>query len=58
MNKPLTAKQATKQGFRPLTFPYEICEEHLMAGVISDLDQGGISHVIVEKKEGKEIWRK
>ena len=53
----ISKAEALKAGLQPLTHPYLVSERPLMAGVIKDMERGGIRHAFVEGDRGIAIWR-
>ena len=54
----MTAEQATKKGYHPVTEPYLDEELHMASKVVADMEKGNIPHVMVQEDLGKAIWRK
>ena len=54
----MTRREASKAGYKAVTFPYEAGEDVQMKKVVADLERGGIEYAIVDADKGKEVWRK
>ena len=56
--KTITPEEAKSRGFRSLTTPMrKRVERHMIDRVVADLTRRGVPHLLVEKKEGIEVWR-
>ena len=53
--KQLTAEQARKFGYRPITFGFESHEEQMLKNAIRDLK--GCNIAVIRNGHTKEIWR-